>query len=193
MEQHHDIDQHSHPYQEIRHENRVADKPDVLHQRRAGWNHTVQDQSGVECPEDGLKADEMRRERSHEDQGEYKDKLCDRIRVVAEEAPGEPWEQSPDGRHEESQQNNQPDERPYTHAAAATDVDHGGKTEQGEHHGHDGTADCYHGRPRVLKPELADNGIRHQRVGGEHRGNQQRCGPAVSKSIMGAEKPCDKG
>ena len=51
------IDEHTHTYQEIGDEQRVADKLDAVHQRRHMGDIAVEDQSGEEGAEDAFKAD----------------------------------------------------------------------------------------------------------------------------------------
>ena len=63
-EQHVDVNQHPHTYQEIRDKQRIAHKLQMTHERRHVRNKAVQHQSGEERSQDALHTDKFHQSRT---------------------------------------------------------------------------------------------------------------------------------
>ena len=96
-----DIDQHPYSDQEIRYENGIPHKLDMIHQWRRRRNTIVQHQSHKEGTQDSLHADKLHQTCAQEDQDHDKYILYHALVIAAEEPARQGWE----GQDDEQTQN----------------------------------------------------------------------------------------
>ena len=94
------INEHAHANQEIRDEQRIANKLDAVHQRRHMRNIPVENQSGDECAEDTLQSDGLRAGSAEEQHGHDEDELHDGIGITAQEPACQSWNEQGDTHQE---------------------------------------------------------------------------------------------
>ena len=168
------VDEHPHPYQEVRYEEGIAHKFSSIHQRRNVRNEAVQHQSGQECPEDAFESGQFGQGCTEENECQHEDVLHDIVLVLAEEPTGKAGE----NQEHKSTIAHALAYKPYPRTRIELTPIHARDTrqhEQGHRKGKHGTPDGY-GHRRMPRHAIAPhNGVCHQGVRCQNTGKQQRC------------------
>ena len=156
------VDQHSYSNQEIGYEDGVPHKGDALHQRRPGGDETVQDESGIEGPQYGLKPDHAGQRRGHEHEGQDEYELHHRIAGLTEEPAGDPGEAPPYPESVDTHLHEQQKQTEHIEMPRHPDLHNLGQRKQSQKHRHDSAADGNDDTSVVAEAEAAYDGIGYQ-------------------------------
>jgi hypothetical protein len=171
-DEHPHVHQHPHGHQEERYEEGVAEEVDPVDERPLVRDQRVQDEADEEGADDGLNAGDLRQVRADEDDGEDEHVLARRAAHLLAEEPAREAGHGQDDEHDVYGQGNE-EPRPE---GGVQDAAHG----RGDHRqdqerrgvGDQGAADGGGHRGQARDAEPAGDGIRHERVGPEHAGQQ---------------------
>ena len=178
MENHGDIYHHAHPDQEIGYEKGIAHELDGVHQGGVCRHIAVYHQTGEECAQHRLKADQPRHPCREEYQRQDEDVLGDFLAVILEEPACKPRICIQHRAAVYTQLDHEPCHGSGLESASGVYVYRRRQHQQGADYGYDGSHHRDKHRRGLGDAETRRHGVGYQRVRGEHRRQQESRKPA---------------